>query len=90
MSTDPAAELVVVDAVLVVLALAFTLAMGRIVRGPTRADRVVAADLAFFLLVGVVALVGARADAPAYLDVVLVVAVVGFLSTVALSRVVRR
>lgn len=79
----------VVDGALSVLALAFVMAMVRIARGPTRADRVVGADLAFFLIVGAVALVGARQDAPAYLDVVLVMGVVGFLSTVALSRLVR-
>lgn len=83
-------EQVVVDATLAVLAIAFALAVARIAVGPTRADRVIGADLAFFLLVGGVALVGARQDAPAYLDVVLVMAVVGFLSTTALSRLVDR
>ena len=79
----------VVEGTLAVLAVAFLLALVRIARGPTGADRVAGADLAFFLMVGGVALVGARQGAPTYLDVVLVMAVVGFLSTVALSRLVR-
>ena len=84
------AETVVVNGALVVLGVAFVLALVRIAVGPTRADRVLGADLGFFLLVGGLALIGAREAAPAYLDVVLVMAVVGFLSTVALGRLVDR
>ncbi len=86
---EPWAERLAVDGVLVVLAVAFALALWRIARGPTAADRVAAADLTFFLVVGAVALLGARTDAGVYFDVVLVVAVVGFVSTLALTKVVR-
>jgi multicomponent Na+:H+ antiporter subunit F len=79
----------VADAVLVVLALAFALSLVTILRGPTAADRVAAADLSFFVLVGGLALVALRAGRPVLLDVAVVLAVVGFLSTVALSRTIR-
>lgn len=84
------AEAVVVNGALTVLAVGFVLALVRTALGPTRADRVVGADLAFFLLVGGLGLIGVRQQAPAYLDVVLVMAVVGFLSTVVLSRLIGR
>ncbi len=81
---------VTVDASLLVLAFVFLVGVWRITSGPTRADRVLGADLCFFCLVGAVTLLAVRADTPAFVDVVLVATLVGFLATVALARLVDR
>lgn len=80
----------VVAASLVVLACAFLVGVWRIVIGPTNADRALGADLCFFNLVGVVALLAVHTDTPAFVDVVLVATLVGFLAAVALARLVDR
>ncbi len=72
------------------LLLSAALAVVRLVMGPDLADRAVALDL---LAVLVVAYAGVRVLATgeeAYLDVALVVALTGFLGTVALARFILR
>lgn len=81
--------MLVLDLALGVLALALLVAMIRLVTGPTDADRGLAVDFAFVVVVGAVALLALRLDTPALLDLVLVATVVGFLATVAVARLVR-
>lgn len=80
----------VLNAVLVLLVLALLVVLARLLYGPTKADRVVAVDLGFLLFVSAVALLAVRLDAPALMDLVLVMTLVGFLSTVAIARMVER
>ncbi len=61
------------------------LAVVRLVRGPSLADRVVALDLLSAVAVGVTAAWSVAADDPTYLDVALLVALVAFLGTVAFA-----
>lgn len=66
------------------------LASVRLVRGPSLPDRVVALD---FMTVGIVAFCGLAAlryREAAFLDVALVLALVGFIATVALARFAER
>lgn len=62
----------------------------RLLRGPSLADRVVAVDYVTLLLVAVAALLAVLLDEPEILDLALVLALVGFLATVALARYVER
>ncbi|UOE22188.1 pesticidal protein Cry26Aa [Thermobifida halotolerans] len=62
----------------------------RVVRGPTAADRLVASDLGFFVFISMTALVGARVGSEWVFDIVLVAALVGFIATVWLARMVGR
>jgi multicomponent Na+:H+ antiporter subunit F len=82
------APLIVVDVALGLLALSFLIALVRLAIGPTPADRAAAADVCLFALVASFALLSLRFDAPALLDGVLVVTLLGFLATVALARLV--
>jgi multisubunit Na+/H+ antiporter MnhF subunit len=69
---------------------AVALAFLRLARGPSLADRVVALDMMTILIVafcGLFAIVSADA---AFLDVAVVLALVGFLATVALARFAER
>jgi multicomponent Na+:H+ antiporter subunit F len=61
------------------------LALVRLVRGPSTADRVVALDLLSAVAVGITAAWSVTADDPVYLDVALLLALVAFLGTVAFA-----
>jgi len=61
--------------------------LGRALLGPTVQDRVVAVNAVGTVTVVVIALVGATLDEPEFLDVALVYALLNFLLSVALSRV---
>jgi multicomponent Na+:H+ antiporter subunit F len=73
-----------------VLAFAGILCVIRLARGPSLADRVLALDS--LLIVGVVgvAIESARTRSGAYLDVLLIVALVAFIGTTAVARFIER
>ena len=71
---------------LALVGLAMLLAFVRLLRGPTLPDRVVALDLMGVLAVGMLAAYAVAADQPVLLDPAAVLALVGFLGTVAFAR----
>lgn len=76
--------------ILVALGLAVALALFRLVRGPSVADRVVALDLISLLAVGLIAAHAVAYQEPVLLDVALVIALVTFLATVSFARYIGR
>lgn len=72
------------------LTLAASLAVVRLVRGPSLADRIVATDLLITILVLGLAVEAARTNSGAFLSVMLVVAVLGFLGTTTVARFIER
>ena len=75
---------------LVTLGVALLLAFIRIVKGPTLPDRIVAMDLFGVLVVGVIVVLAGRSGVRATLDAAIVIALVGFLGTVAYATYVER
>jgi multicomponent Na+:H+ antiporter subunit F len=75
---------------LVVLAISALLCVGRIVRGDSVADRVLALDTLLVVIVVGVAVNAARTGNGVYLDVLLVVALVAFIGTTAVGRFIER
>lgn len=73
-------------AVLLAIALGFV----RLWKGPTLADRVVALDMMSVLIVAFCGVYAILVREPAFIDVLLVVALTGFLATVALARYAER
>jgi multicomponent Na+:H+ antiporter subunit F len=71
------------------LSLALLLAFARLVRGPSLADRVVALELIASLSVGMIAAYDVRTGLPVFLDVAMVLALVGFLGSVAYARYIQ-
>jgi multicomponent Na+:H+ antiporter subunit F len=69
---------------------AFVLSLFRLLRGPTSADRVVALDLMAALAVGAIALQTIATGSQAFLRVAAVLALVGFLGTVAFATYLSR
>jgi multicomponent Na+:H+ antiporter subunit F len=74
--------------VLVMLGVAF--AFFRLLLGPSLPDRIVALDMMTVLIVSFCGLYAIRAEDEAFVDVAIVLALVGFLATVALARFVER
>lgn len=75
---------------LVVLAFSALLCVGRIVRGDSVADRVLALDSLLVVIVVGVGVNAARTGSGVYLDVLLVVALVAFIGTTAVGRFIER
>ena len=75
---------------LVTLGVALLVAFSRLVKGPTLPDRIVAMDLFGVLVVGVIVVLAGSSGVRATLDAAIVIALVGFLSTVAYATYVER
>ena len=75
---------------LVILGTALLIAMIRLVKGPTLPDRIVAMDLIGVLVVGLIAVLAAATGVRATLDAAIVIALVGFVGTVAYATYVER
>ncbi len=75
---------------LAMILVALTLAIVRLVRGPSLPDRVVALDLIGVLALGFILLLTLRTGEPVYLDVAIVLGIVAFMGTVAFARYLER
>ena len=71
---------------LVVSSLSLLAALYRLVRGPSGADRVAAADLLTSCIMAVIVTGGIVAESRVYIDVVMAMAALGFFGTVAFSK----
>jgi multicomponent Na+:H+ antiporter subunit F len=67
---------------------ALLLTVGRLIRGPTLPDRILALDLITTLGLGFVAVLAIRTGFSLYLDIAIALGLLGFLSTVAFARYV--
>jgi multicomponent K+:H+ antiporter subunit F len=72
------------------LGLAMLLCAWRLVRGPTLPDRVLALDTLYVNVVAFVVLLGMQQGTGLYFEAALLIALLGFVSTVALSRYLQR
>ncbi len=69
---------------------ALVLAAWRLVRGPDAIDRVLALDTMYINVVALVILLGIRFGTALFFDAGLLIALLGFIATVALSRYLSR
>ncbi len=69
-----------------ILAIALLLCLGRLVRGPSVLDRILALDTLYVDTIALLVVVGIRFAEPAFFDGALVIALLGFVSTVALAK----
>jgi multicomponent Na+:H+ antiporter subunit F len=72
------------------LSVAIVLTLGRLVRGPSLPDRVVALDLLGTLGIGVIAVYAIATNQPVFLDVAIILALISFLGTVAFAYYLER
>lgn len=74
----------------VTLALGQVLSMVRLVIGPTSGDRILALDTMVINALGLVVVLGIHQGVKVYFEVSLLIAMLGFVSTVALTRFILR
>jgi multicomponent K+:H+ antiporter subunit F len=74
----------------VVLGISQIMAMVRLVIGPDTGDRILALDTMVLNAIGLIVLLGIAQGTRVYFEVTLIIAMLGFVSTVALARFVLR
>ena len=75
---------------LAMINLALFLAFARLVRGPSLPDRVIALDLIATLVIGDITVYAILTNQPVFLDLVLVLALIAFLGTVAFAYFIEK
>ncbi len=75
---------------LTLLAAAMVLNVYRLVRGPDLADRIIAVDTLYINTAAMLILYGVRLNTDRYYEAALLIAMLGFLSTVALAKYLAR
>jgi multicomponent Na+:H+ antiporter subunit F len=81
---------VISEITLLMLGVALLVAFIRLVKGPTLPDRIVAMDLFGVLVVGLIVVLAGWSGVRATLDAAIVIALVGFLGTIAYATYVER
>lgn len=80
----------VTNTALITLGVALLMTLARLVKGPTLPDRVVAMDLIGVLVVGLIVVLAASTQVAATLDAAIVIALIGFVGTIAYATYVER
>ena len=81
---------IVTHIALVTLGVALLIAVVRLVKGPTLPDRIVAMDLIGVLVVSLIVVLAASTRVTATLDAAIVIALIGFVGTLAYATYVER
>jgi len=76
----------IVNLALICLALSIMLAVYRVLRGPSWGDRITALDFLGVNVAVLIVVTALKTGFTAFLDAALIVSILGFLSTVALTR----
>lgn len=76
--------------ILPVLSLSILLVFYRFFKGPTISDRVVAVDLLVTIGIGIIAVYSILSHQSTFLDIALILALIGFLATVAYSFYIQK
>lgn len=76
--------------ILPVLSLSILLVFIRFFKGPSISDRVIAVDLLVTIGIGIIAIYSILTHQPTFLDIALILALIGFLATVAYSFYIQK
>ena len=79
-----------INITMLMILLGLAVAFIRLAIGPTLADRVVALDMMTITIIAFCGVFAVSVNDPSFLDVAIVLALVGFLATVALARYAER
>lgn len=77
-------------AALVILALALLACLFRLLKGPTRSDRIAALDTIGIHVLAIIAVVCMLLDTQDFLEIILVIGILTFIGTTALARYIER
>lgn len=78
--------MIAIDIAIVGCAFALLVSAYHVLRGPSAADRAVAADLLTFSVVALIALIGTRLERIGTFDLILIATLVAFLAAVSIAR----
>lgn len=81
---------IILTVALVLFSVAIAIALYRIISGPSIPDRVVAMDMIVVNLISGVAVISILLETKAFLEVILILGILAFISTIALSKYVER
>ena len=73
----------------VMISIALLLSFYRLMKGPSQPDRILALDTLYINSIALLVLTGIYLNSNIYFEVALLIAVIGFVSTVALSKIGR-
>jgi multicomponent Na+:H+ antiporter subunit F len=71
---------------LIIMAIAILVCFVRVVKGPTMSDRVVALDTIGITMIGIIGIIMVIQNTLAYAEVILVIAILAFIGTIALAK----
>jgi multicomponent K+:H+ antiporter subunit F len=80
----------VLDVALAALAVSMTLCFLRLAAGPTLPDRILALDTLYVNAIAFLVMFGLRIEEPVYFEAALLIAMFGFVGTVALAKYLLR
>jgi multicomponent K+:H+ antiporter subunit F len=72
------------------VAAALALSLWRLLRGPDKPDRILALDTLYVNAIAILVLLGIHLDSPLYFEAALLIALMGFVGTIALSKYLLR
>lgn len=75
-----------ITSAIVIFGIALFLTLFRLIKGPTTADRVVAFDTASAILMSIVGVISVLYGTFSFLDSILLIAIISFVSSVSISR----
>lgn len=75
---------------LIIYGIAIAISAYRIITGPSLPDRVVALDMIGVMLVSSIAIISVLQGTKAFLEVILILAILAFISTIAFSKYIER
>lgn len=81
---------VVLYIILALFGIAISIALYRIIKGPSLPDRVAAMDMISVNLISAIAVISVIFRTTAFLEVILVIGILSFISTIALTRYIER
>ncbi|MBJ6360598.1 Na(+)/H(+) antiporter subunit F1 [Paenibacillus sp. GCM10012307] len=72
------------------LSVSIVISLYRVIRGPSMPDRILALDSIGYSVIGIVAVLCILLDTHAYLETILLIGILAFLSTIALCKFIER
>ncbi|MCD2138630.1 Na(+)/H(+) antiporter subunit F1 [Salinicoccus halitifaciens] len=81
---------IILYAALIVTSASLLVVLARAVLGPTTSDRILALDTLGMMLIGIIGLVMMLQETIVYDDIALVVAIIGFVGTIAMAKFIER
>ncbi|TDM04027.1 Na(+)/H(+) antiporter subunit F1 [Macrococcus carouselicus] len=83
-------SMLIIKLALIIYGIAMSLALYRLLSGPSLPDRVVAFDTIGVIIMSSVAIIGVLFHTQVYLEAVIIIGVLAFISTIATSRFIER